>query len=267
MNLWQSIILGLIQGFAEPIPVSSSAQTQIAAFLLGVSTPGILFEVFLNFASFLAILWITRKQVFSILKGCLMYINTQNEKNALDFKIAIYVLIGTFPAALLGFSMKEVIDNNLSQISTIGSFLIFTGFLLFFVRKMNGSKDYTQMTYKDALIIGLVQGTIALIPGVSRSGATIVAALLLGLNRETSFKYSFLLYLPIGLGTMIIGGKEFFSMQQVQSQLFEYIIMFVCALLSTIFGYSLFKSVMERGKLVYFSLYCWILGFSLIIFL
>lgn len=73
MNLLQSIILGAIQGFAEPIPVSSSAQTQIASFLLGISTPGILFEVYLNFASFLAILWLTRKQVLDILSGFFRY--------------------------------------------------------------------------------------------------------------------------------------------------------------------------------------------------
>lgn len=122
------------------------------------------------------------------------------------------------------------------------------------------------MTYRDAVIIGLVQGTIALIPGVSRSGITIVTALLLGLNRETSFKFSFLLYLPIGLGAMVAGGREFFSLPQVQSQLFEYIIMFICAFLSTIFGYRVFKTIMENGKLIYFSCYCWSLGIFLVIF-
>ena len=266
MNLWQSILLGSIQGFAEPIPVSSSAQTQIASFLLGISTPGILFEVYLNFASFLAILWITRRQVSGILNSFFMYVKTRNKEYEQDFRVALYVLIGTLPAAVLGFTMRDIIDSNLSDMTIIGLFLIFTGFLLFIVRGIKGSRDYTRMTYKDAIIIGLVQGTIALMPGVSRSGVTIVTALLLGLNRETSFKFSFLLYLPIGLGAMVVGGREFFSIPQVQNQLFEYIIMFACAFLTTIIGYRLFKSVIENGKLIYFSYYCWILGFFLMIF-
>lgn len=133
MNLLQSIILGAIQEFAEPIPVSSSAQTQIASFLLGISTPGILFEVYLNFASFLAILWLTRKQVLDILSGFLRYIKTRDKEYKLDFRVALYVLIGTLPAAALGFTMKDIIDNNLGDMTIIGLFLIFTGCLLFIV--------------------------------------------------------------------------------------------------------------------------------------
>ncbi|OPJ56749.1 undecaprenyl-diphosphate phosphatase [Alkalithermobacter paradoxus] len=265
MNFLQAIILGIIQGVAEPIPVSSSAQTIIASFLMKIETPGILFEVFLNFASFLAILWLTRNRVYKIIKGAFLYIGTKNNRFVEDFKMALYVIIGTIPAVIFGFTMKDIIDAYLDRVSIIGVFLIITGCLLFLVRKLRGRKDETSMTWKDALIIGLVQGTLSLIPGISRSGSTIVAALLIGLKRETAFYYSFLLYLPIGLGTMILGYKDLIASPLFTQNIPEYMVMFVVTFFATIVGFNIFKSVMERGKLIYFSIYCWIVGSILLI--
>lgn len=257
MTTIQAIILGMIQGFTEPIPVSSSAQTQIAAFLMGVETPGILFEVFLNFPSFLAILWLTRVDVFNITKDFFAYLGTKKEKYHVNFKMALYIVVGTLPAMIVGFTMKDVIDTYLSSITTIAIFLSITGALLFIVRKKKGGRDFSQMTYKDALIIGIVQGTFAVIPGVSRSGATIVTALLLGLNRDTSFRYSFLLYLPIGLGSMLIGGRELFASDYFQSAVLQYVLMFIAAYITTIYGFKLFRSMVKKGQLIYFTAYCW----------
>ncbi|KXZ39412.1 Undecaprenyl-diphosphatase [Alkalithermobacter thermoalcaliphilus JW-YL-7 = DSM 7308] len=265
MNFLQAIILGIIQGIGEPIPISSSAQTIIASFLMNIETPGILFEVFLNFASFLAILWLTRNRVYKIITGSVMYITTKDKKFLSDFKMALYVIIGTLPAVVFGFTMKGIIENYLNNITTIGIFLIITGCLLFFVRKLNGYKNEFTMTWKDALIIGLVQGTLSLIPGISRSGSTIVAALLIGLTRETAFYYSFLLYLPVGLGTMILGYKDLVNSPLFRQNVPEYALMFVVTFFATIIGFNIFKSVMERGKLIYFSIYCWLVGSTLLI--
>ena len=100
MTWIEGIILGIIQGIGEPIPVSSSAQTMIASFLMNVETPGIVFEVFLNFSSFLAILWLTRRDVYQIVKGFFLYsLKGQKEYNK-EFRMAIFVIIGTIPAMI-----------------------------------------------------------------------------------------------------------------------------------------------------------------------
>lgn len=267
MTTIQAIILGLIQGFAEPIPVSSSAQTQIAAFLMGVETPGIIFEVFLNFPSFLAILWLTRVDVINITKDFFMFLGTKKKEYQVNFKMALYIVLGTLPAMITGFTMKDVIDVHFSSMTSIAIFLTITGILLLIVRKRKGGRNFSEMTYKDALIIGIVQGTFAVIPGVSRSGATIVTALLLGLNRDTSFRYSFLLYLPIGLGSMLLGGKELFLSDHFQSAMFSYAMMFIAAYGATVVGFKVFRAMVQKGQLAYFTVYCWLVAAGLLIFL
>lgn len=262
----EGIILGIIQGFGEPIPVSSSAQTMIAEFLMGIETPGIIFEIFLNFASFLAILWLTRKDVYHIVKGFVLYSVKREQEYQQPFRMALFVVLGTIPAMIFGFTMKDLIDTYLNHIKVIATCLIITGIFLFLVRKMKGHRSAEKMTWKDALFVGLVQGTLALIPGISRSGATIIAGLYAGLNRDTAFRYSFLLYLPIGLGTMLLGAPDLLSEPHFKNNMGSYAIMFVVTFLMTIVGYKLFKGIMQRGKLIYFALYCWALGIALWIF-
>lgn len=140
MSWLEGFILGIIQGIGEPIPVSSSAQTMVASFFMNVETPRILFEVFLNFASFSAILWLTRKDVYQIMKGSYMYCFQKKKQYQIEFRMAIYVVIGTIPAILFGFTMKEMIDSYLSNMTTIGLALIITGVFLFLVRKMEGKR-------------------------------------------------------------------------------------------------------------------------------
>ncbi len=260
MTTIQAIILGIIQGFAEPIPVSSSAQTKIAAFLMGVETPGIIFEVFLNFPSFLAILFLTRKDVIAIIRDFFMFIGTRKDAYKVNFKMALYIVVGTIPAMVVGFTMKDLIDAYFSGMTSIALFLTLTGAMLFVVRKRKGLRDFSQMTYKDALIIGAIQGTLAVIPGVSRSGATIVTALLLGLNRDTSFRFSFLLYLPIGFGSMLLGFGDLMASAHFKANTAQYGYMFVAGFFATIVGYKLFKSVVENGKLAVFTAYCWVVA-------
>lgn len=266
MNTLEAIILGIIQGFAEPIPVSSSAQTQIAAFLMGVETPGIIFEIFLNFPSFLAILWLTRHDVISIVKDFFAFVITKKQAYLKHFKLALYIVVATIPAVLVGFTMKDLIDSYFNSMTSIAIFLSITGVLLFVVRQKNGHRDFDEMTIKDALIIGTVQGIFAVIPGVSRSGATIVTALLIGLNRDTSFRFSFLLYLPIGLGSMVLGAGDLIASEHFQSSLMQYGYMFIAAYVATILGFKLFKAMVKKGQLIYFSFYCWFVAAVLLLF-
>lgn len=264
MTWLEGIIIGIIQGIGEPIPVSSSAQTMIASYFMKVETPGIVFEVFLNFASFLAILWLTRRDVYDIVKGFLLYLFKGKKEYKSEFRMALFVVIGTIPAMIFGLAAKDLIDNYLSSIKVIAVCLIVTGLFLFFVRKLHGHRGEDEMTWKDALLVGLIQGTISLIPGISRSGSTIVTALYAGLDRETSFRFSFLLYLPIGLGAMVLGASDLISDPLFNENVGVYSLMFVVTFFMTIVGYQLFKGIMAKGKLIYFSIYCWVLGLGLL---
>jgi len=264
MNVFEALVLGIVQGFTEPIPVSSSAQTQIVAHLFKITTPGILFEVFLNFPSFLAILWMTRRDVHALCIDFFKYLKTKNKAAQVNFNIAVFVVIATLPAMFFGLAMKDIIDNYFSSMGSIAFFLSVTGVMLFSVRKREGIRDFSKMTYKDALIIGVIQALFAVIPGISRSGATIVAALFLGLNRDTSFRFSFLLYLPIGLGSMLIGAKAIFTSSHFQNSMSAYALMFIAAYFATVVGFKLFRLMVQKGQLVYFSIYCWTMAVFLI---
>lgn len=267
MTYLQALILGMIQGFAEPIPVSSSAQTRIAAILMGVDTPGILLEVFLNFASFLAILFLTRRDVSRLLKGFFAFLKHRDHQHLPPFRQSLFVLVGTLPVLLTGFTMRRLIDQWLSGPLPIALFLSLTGMVLFWVRKADGGRGFDAMTYRDALLIGAVQGLLAVIPGISRSGATIVTGLGLGLTRETAFRFSFLLYLPIGFGSMVLGAKDLFGSAQFQAAPLVYGLAFFAAIPATVLGYQLLKGAVEKGRLIIFSLYCWLMSATLLLFL
>ncbi len=260
MTYIQALILGTIQGFSEPIPISSSAQTRIASLLMGIDTPGIIFEVFLNFASFLAILYLTRRDVSRLLRGFLNFLWTRDQRHGEAFQQSLFVLVGTLPVLITGFAMQHVIDQWLSGPLSIAIFLSLTGFMLFWVRKRNGDRSFEAMTFRDAMLIGTVQGMLAVIPGISRSGATIVTALALGLTRETAFRFSFLLYLPIGFGSMLLGAKDLVGSAQFQADPLVYGLAFFAALPATLLGYRLLKSAVESGRLIIFSLYCWLMS-------
>ena len=137
---------------------------------------------------------------------------------------------------------------------------------MFIIKDFKGKKDDNEITYKDALIIGLFQ-CVALLPGISRSGATIVGAMLLKFKRETAFKFSFMLYIPISLATIVLGVKDIIETGLESTTILYYLIGMVVASVITYFSTKLFKDIMKKGKLIWFVLYCLIVGTLVLIFL
>lgn len=137
--------------------------------------------------------------------------------------------------------------------------LIFTGIALWVIRNLKGYKDDTEITLKDAIIIGLAQ-SLALTPGISRSGATVVAAMLVGLKRDSALRFSFLMYIPVSVGTTIFAVDDLVGNPEISSQFILYIIALLAAIVSSYFALLFFINVMKSGNLKYFAYYCLIVG-------
>lgn len=258
------IIIGLVQGFTEPIPVSSSGHVMIASQLLGLGDQGFTFAILTNTASLLAILFIYRKDIIRIAVHSINYLRTKDSKYKSDFRFVCYIVIGTIPAGVLGVLLNEYIADNVSM-TTIAVMLFITGLALWFIRNLKGRKGESDITVKDALIVGLGQA-VALAPGISRSGATIISAIAVGIKQETALRFSFLLYIPVSVGGLILGFSDFLGEPNKADLAVPYLSAFIATLIMSYLAMKWFMGIMKKGKLVYFTYYCFIVGILLLIF-
>ncbi len=261
------IILGMIQGFTEPIPVSSSGHLVIFQNLFDLDALNDLnFAIFSNFGSLLAIIIIFRKDIAKLFLDFVNYIKSRNDQYKSGFKYVLLIILGTIPAGLCGLLFNDIIEENLSNVKYVGVALLITALFLFLIRKLKGRKTDDKITAIDALKIGLFQ-VVALLPGISRSGATIVGGMFSGLTREAAFKFSFMLYIPISLATMILGVKDVAESSIDFNLLISYILGTIAAAVVTFFSTKWFKNIMLKGKLIYFVYYCLIVGALVVLFL
>ena len=264
MNLLMYLILGIIQGFTEPIPVSSSGHLVIFESLLNIGTINDLnFEIFVNFGSFIAIFYYYRKEIFDIIRDFFSYIKYKDKKYKVNYNYAWLIIIATIPAGIVGLLFKSVIES-LTSVKLVGISLLITALMLFLVKNLKGKKEKENMTIMDALVVGLFQ-VIALFPGISRSGSTLVGGMARNLDRTCAFKFSFMLYLPISIATMILSLKDILSFDK--SLIMPYTLGMVSATIMTYYSIQWFKNILEKGKIKYFVYYCLIVGLITILFL
>lgn len=266
IELLKYAFLGLLQGFTEPIPVSSSGHLVIAERLFGIRVEGLGFEVLVNFASLLAILVIYRADLIRLIVHGWKFITTRKTDYRADFQLILFLILATIPAAVFGLLLKDFISDHLKGMETIGITLLITSAALSVIRNLRGSKGEKDLKAKDALIVGLAQ-TVALIPGISRSGATIVAAMGLGMKQETALRFSFFLYIPVSLGSMVLEGPSLYKSPEIATMAFPYLMAFICSLVASYFSMKWFMGVMARGNLKWFSIYCLLAGACVLIFL
>ncbi|SEU03400.1 undecaprenyl-diphosphatase [Salinibacillus kushneri] len=257
-ELWvllQYLFLGLFQGFTEPIPISSSGHLLLLRYLMDLENLKITFEGFLNFGSLLAVLLIYRKDIVRLTANSLRYIFKRNKEDASDFRFVLFLVIATIPAGLLGVLFEDWISATFSgNIRMVGITLFITGIALWIIRNLRGHKGEADITVKDAIIIGLAQA-VSLLPGISRSGATIVGAMLLGLKQDTALRFSFLLYIPVSLGTMIFSVSD--MLEDTGDVLWiPSLIALIGALIASYFALKWFMNIMKSGNLKYFAWYC-----------
>ncbi|MGN4124631.1 undecaprenyl-diphosphate phosphatase [Lysinibacillus sphaericus] len=258
------IIIGLVQGFTEPIPVSSSGHVMIASELLGLGEQGFTFAILTNTASLLAIVFIYREDIVRLITHFFLYIKTRERRYKVDFRFALYIMIGSIPAGVLGVLLSDVIADNISM-TTIAMMLFVTGLALWLIRNMRGTKKDADLRAKDAIIVGLGQA-VALTPGISRSGATIISAIAVGMRQDTALRFSFMLYIPVSLGGVVLGITDFLDEPNKSALAVPYAATFIATLFMTYFAMRWFMGIMKSGKLSYFTYYCFIVGTLLFIF-
>lgn len=269
MDIIKYIILGILQGITEPLPISSSGHIYILKAILNTTIFNDLsLEIFLNFASFIAILIIFRKDVLELIKGFLNYIRTKGKESKEKFKYCWLIVIGTIPVGLLGLFAKDPLEDLLSKnIFLVGIGFFITGLSLLLVMDSKGTKKDKDITIKDAILIGIFQA-IAIAPGISRSGMTLVGCLLNGLDNKSSLKYSFMLYLPVSVATMISGVGDFKARTFDINMILYYIIGMIAAGLLTYISYNWLTKVVEKGKLWRFSIYLFAVAiFTIMLFI
>ncbi|MFH1710971.1 MAG: undecaprenyl-diphosphate phosphatase [Nanoarchaeota archaeon] len=238
------IVLAIIQAATEFLPISSSGHLALISNLIGISD--IFFFTILHIASLIAVLFFTREEIYQLI--------TFERKYR---KMWIFLIIATIPAALFGLFFKSLIESSFSSFLFLGIAFIFTGFVLLLTRFARGRRE---LNWKNTLFVGLFQ-VLALFPGVSRSGMTISAGLFSGIEREKAAKFSFLLFIPLSIGAVILeSGKAYFSI----SLLLGFFITFILSLVFL----QLLLNIIKKGKFWMFSFYCFLVGIiSLILYL
>lgn len=258
------IIIGLVQGFTEPIPVSSSGHVMIASKILGLGEQGFTFAILTNTASLLAILYFYREDIVRLALNSILFLKTRNERYKSDFRFVCFIIIGTIPAGVLGFLLNDYITENVNM-ATIAIMLFVTGGALWLVRNMKGNKGEGDITIKDAFLVGLGQAA-ALTPGISRSGATIISAIAVGMKQDTALRFSFMLYIPVSIGGVILGLTDFLDEPNKIDLAIPYLAAFITTLFMTFFALKWFMGIMKSGKLIYFTYYCFLVGVLLLVF-
>jgi len=213
----------------------------------------------LHFGTLLAVIVYFRRDLWGILRDTGSFI--RGEKNGEGVKCLFWIFVASIPTAGIGFLFKEELESLFVQPNTVGAMLLLTGSILFLTRwiKKEG-RSLEQMEWRDALLIGLAQG-IAILPGISRSGATIATALFCGLNREWAGRFSFLLSIPAILGATLFELYKVNSTTELQAVSIGTVIAFLSGLLSLAF----LMKVIQKGKLFHFSYYCWAMGMLMIL--
>ncbi len=264
--LLKYIFLGLLQGVTEPIPISSSGHLVLAQHFMGISTDKLTFELLVNTGSLIAVLLIYRHDIARLLKNGLAYLATRNEEAKADFRFIVYLIIGTIPAGLAGVFFEEQISTIIKGgVIGVAITLLITGVALFLIRNLRGRKQDKDLRLRDAVIVGLAQ-MIALIPGISRSGATIVAAMGLGMKPDTALRFSFLLYIPVSLGGALLSAADMIQDSDLMALFIPYLLAFLASLIASYFALKWFMGIMRKGNLIYFSIYCFVVGIAVLLF-
>jgi len=260
-QLTKAIILGIIQGFTEWLPISSTGHLKLAEHLLNfLSTEdSLFFEFTLHIGTLIVILVLFRKEIKNILSA-LVHLDFKSEYG----KLIPLIIVGTIPAGIIGIALKELIEENFQSFLPIAVAFIFCGLTLFVSKA--GKEQTDNISYSRAIVIGLAEG-IAIIPGLSRSGLTIAIALLLGIRREKAFKFSFLLSIPA-----IIGAISYLFYSHIDTLMvsefsgIDILAGVVAAMIVGFLALKLLWKIVANKQLHFFAFYCWLLGALLIIF-
>jgi undecaprenyl-diphosphatase len=253
VTLIEVFILAVVQGLTEWLPISSSGHLVITQKALGLNLP-LIYSVMLHLGTLIVVLTVFRKDILEIIKAV-----AKRDFETEEGKLAMFIVVGSVPIAFTGFVFHDFFESLFSNLPAVGLALLITGFMLFFSEKRIGNR---KMGMLDSLLIGVAQA-IAIIPGISRSGATISTGLLRKVDKTTAFKYSFLLSAPAIAGATVMESKEL-----VLGNI-DLIPLLLGTIVSMIVGYAslkILKKIVMNQKFHLFAYYCWAVGVLIILF-
>lgn len=246
MNILQAIVLGIVQGLSEFLPISSSGHLVLVQKLFGLTSNLLFFDVMLHVGTLAAVFAVLWDDIIDMLKH-------------LFSKKPMYILLATLPTVIIALLLRKMIERSFGG-QTLGIEFLITAVLLFFgERVITGKKGIAQMKATDALIMGTMQG-LSIFPAISRSGATIVGGLFVGLDRKFAARFSFLMSIPAILGSLVLEGKDVLEAGIGSVDWLPILIGAAFAAVAGFFAIKIMLRVLEKGKLTGFALYVAILG-------
>lgn len=264
IDRFEALVLGVVQGATEYLPVSSSGHLVLFQHFFGLSEPALLFDIVLHVATLLAVLWYYRRDIDVLVQQSMSAIGafgrgtgwSEIQRQYPGFRLAWLIAVGTVPTALIGITLQDTFEELYGSIATVGAMLWLTGIILLATRFTgDGERDIAQVQVIDALLIGLIQG-LAITPGISRSGSTIGVALLLGFRGETAARYSFLLSVPSIIGALALKIGDVGDGIGLTATL----VGFGAALVTGYLSLAFLVKIVGRGRLAWFAPYCFLVG-------
>ena len=270
MDILQGIIIGIVQGLTEFLPVSSSAHLVFIQNLLGVES-SLAFDTFLHLGTLIAVLWYFRYDIYKMLKSWWLSIGDILQGRFKEGfysdpykRLAWYVILATIPVGIVGVLFEDSVDALFSGALYVPAFFLFvTGTILYLSQRMtSGEINYDTITKKEALFMGLGQAC-AILPGLSRSGTTIAAGLTIGLDKEFAAKFSFILSIPAIFGAFILQAKDIGS--AMDANFLPVFLGFIAAIIAGYLAIKWMLDLIQNRNLDLFAYYCWLMG--LIVFM
>ncbi len=254
MNILEALILGIIQGLAEFLPISSSGHLVLFQKIFGINEPMMSFNVLLHVGTLIPVLIVYRKDIWKLIRNPFQ-------------KMTFLLVVGTIPAVIASLCFGDIIDSLFAGGIFLALAFFATGILLLIADSINnGYKSEKEITYLDALLIGIVQA-IAITPGISRSGSTITCSLGRKINRKSAAKFSFLLSIPAILGSLVLEFYKFFKYGENLGnlELLPTLFGFLAAMLTGYLAITFMIKLIEKSRLKIFSFYVITLGIVLVV--
>jgi len=273
MTYFEAVILGLVQGLAEFLPISSSGHLALLQQWFGIEEDKVLlFAVLLHVGTLISVFIVYWKDIWELIVELCLTIKDIFTGKGLRIeerpvrKLGVMIIVATVPTGIIGILFNDLFDSLYTSVLPIGIGLIITGFLLTLAEKMGSSKrGIKQMNYRNAIFIGIVQG-IAICPGISRSGSTLFGSLVCNLNREFAVKYVFLISIPSILGSAVLEAPAALEAGFDMAQLGPVLVGMIVAAVSGLIAIKTMIKVVSNKKLNYFSYYVWLLGAAVVIY-
>lgn len=268
MEYLESIVLGIVQGITEFLPISSSGHLVIFEHIFGLQSNDIAFEVFVHFGTLLSVVAIYYYDIWMIVKNFFIGITHKNiadtYRNNYYFRLGIFLIIATIPSIIVGITIKSIIESIFHNITMVGVNLLITGFILFLTRFIKSGEKSESLV--KALLIGCAQ-MFAILPGISRSGMTISVGIFSGLPKSEAARFSFLLSVPAIFGATLLELTNILKQNAIGVNLLTLLIGLVVSFIVGFFAIRLLINLIQKGKFSWFSPYCFFAGLIVLIFI